>query len=76
MTERKSMLAYRLNIHTPSQPHHQPTQAGPLLEPVISILVAKLGDGQARIRDAALAGLLAMAKYVSLLGSGIACDII
>lgn len=46
------------------------------MEPVISILVAKLGDGQARIREAALAGLLAMAKYVSLLGSGIACDII
>jgi hypothetical protein len=35
------------------------------LEPVISILVAKLGDGQARIRDAALQGLLGMAKCVT-----------
>lgn len=37
-------------------------KVGPLLEPVISILVAKLGDGQGRIRNAALAGLLRMAK--------------
>lgn len=44
--------------------HLKIQQVGPLLEPVISILVAKLGDGQTRIRDAALHGLLSMAKCV------------
>ncbi len=36
------------------------SQVGPLMEPVIATLVGKLGDGQARIREAALAGLAAL----------------
>ncbi|KAM3573336.1 hypothetical protein VYU27_004695 [Nannochloropsis oceanica] len=35
---------------------------GPLIEPVIASLVNRLGDGQQRVRDAALSGLLSLAS--------------
>jgi hypothetical protein len=36
-------------------------QVGPPLEPIVSLLMVKLGDGQARIRDAALLALTSLA---------------
>ena len=37
-------------------------QVGPLLEPVAALLILKLGDGQARIREAALTALSSLAR--------------
>ena len=41
-------------------------QGSPLIDNLAGLLVAKLGDGQARIREAAMNSLITMARYVTV----------